>query len=526
MVVTTPIMEKIRPAQTVNIEKVPTPPPGGGATLLKYGEEVQVPRSTSMKTFAITRSWKKATIFTTPTERVFKMHISKSPEFQPEDTIASYQFTKTADGHELALFAKEMEALWQLTTLNYLYIRFECVENTTLKPSYWHPNECAINTPRLEPDSVRFRPERKVYTVYSFLYDDWKGGDWIFDWKGQTQTCWVFLGDTCAEIDGANKPHVFASKEIAKSTQWGIKAEDVDTMAKYVDEDGYLYVCFYANQRADVDFITRAPSEVDPPCYTKEIVDDIIACDEYEWRGKKYTVSGTYEESSNDSWCPDFIYKLNLTINHSSTGKVIAEQRVSYISDLGNIYTESGEYTEVTTNVAGCDSIITLLLTILKVDTARFCSGFNYEHEEIHSGNVIIYKPYLYESPAEWDYMDGVELQHDGARTLMDLHKAEENLYEHYTGSLTPITAISWSHRPEGKKPYEPITVKDEPQWIEAGSLALRLQFLCGETYSTSYVTDIDNVDADATPVKRIENGRVIILRGGVRYDMLGNVIK
>ncbi len=190
----------------------------------------------------------------------------------------------------------------------------------------------------------------------------------------------------------------------------------------------------------------------------------------------------------------------------------------------GTTYTKGGKYVLQHTNDHGCEWSHTLQLTIRKA--SYFCEGFNYEHDENGDGVLISYRQYIYESPAEWDYMDGVELQHDGGKTLMDLHKAEENLYKHYTDSLMPITAISWSHRPEGKKTYEPITVEDEPQWIEAGSLALRLQFLCGETYSTSYVTDIDNVDADATPVKRIENGRVIILRGGVRYDMLGNVIK
>lgn len=566
------------------IEKMPTPDPEGEAILLKHGREAQVYRNNTDQLYAINRgAWQKATRFITPTKRVMKMYIGKTADFALEDAIETYHFAPTEEGHELALFSTDMEALWKKTTDNYLYIRIDCSEKTTIKPLYWYPNECAMTTPRLEAPSLTMELPRRKDAVYSLLYSDWKGGDWTFYWDANTQSCSVTLGDSCAQISSLTDPHAFALHTISAKQQWVIPADAVDTMEKYVDEDGYLYICFFGGQKANITITTSAQEEVDPPCAPYDSVCTTSAWDSIWWCGTKYTQNGEYHYNpgiNEDNGCIDTLYTLhltihttgyasmsdtgcdslvfnghkytvsgvykdttilgdgnrvittrNLTIHHTSYGAIAEQACEVYISPSGKEYIYPGTYNDTITNAIGCDSVIQIELALIEdcrtYDTIFFCEGFNYEHDEmIRPDWVNRYRPYIYESPAEWDYMDGVELQHDGGKTLMDLHKAEENLYKHYTDSLMPITTISWSHRPEGKKTYEPITVEDEPQWIEAGSLALRLQFLCGETYSTSYVTDIDNVDADATPVKRIENGRVIILRGGVKYDMLGNVIK
>jgi hypothetical protein len=71
-----------------------------------------------------------------------------------------------------------------------------------------------------------------------------------------------------------------------------------------------------------------------------------------------------------------------------------------------------------------------------------------------------------------------------------------------------------------------PVVVESAPQWIPAGHLAVQIQFLCGEMYNTEFPMDIDLLQQTSLPVKRIENGRVVIIRGDAKYNVLGTKIE
>ena len=219
---------------------------------------------------------------------------------------------------------------------------------------------------------------------------------------------------------------------------------------------------------------------------------------------------------------------MEFTVNHSSLTQISIQQYEPYISDMGNTYEQSGDYEERTTNRFGCDSVILLHISILEYnvnyDTVYFCRGFNREHEERVSDDLIRrYLPFTYQSPAEWDYMEGaiIETAEDG-RTLVDLARAESNLYNHYVKELTPIERIAWSVRYYDAAAYTPIEAGDQPQWINAGKLAVQIMFRCGEMYSNARPMDIESVEAECKPLKRIENGQVVILRGGEKYNLFG----
>ena len=196
-------------------------------------------------------------------------------------------------------------------------------------------------------------------------------------------------------------------------------------------------------------------------------------------------------------------------------------------------YKTAGDYTKTYPKADGCDSIVTLHLTVLppeclgNYDTVRFCSGLNIEHDEVvRHGYCIRYLPYRYESPAEWDFMEDVILVRDSARTLVDLARAERNLKEHYTEDLTPVQSVSWSLRKEGTHEYHAITVQSEAQWIEAGTLSLSVYFLCGQRYYSDFTTDIDNINVSDKPVKILMDGHIYILRGDHIFDTQGKAVK
>ena len=98
------------------------------------------------------------------------------------------------------------------------------------------------------------------------------------------------------------------------------------------------------------------------------------SCDSYMWseNGTTYTTSGTYYDTiSNVAGC-DSIIALNLTINQSSTSNSTVSACDSYTWSVnGTTYATSGSYTDTLSTVSGCDSIVTLNLTIVSTPTAN-----------------------------------------------------------------------------------------------------------------------------------------------------------
>lgn len=97
-----------------------------------------------------------------------------------------------------------------------------------------------------------------------------------------------------------------------------------------------------------------------------------IACDSYKWiDGKTYTASNKTAQYTltNANGC-DSIVTLNLTINESNTGRDIQTACDSYKWIDGNTYTASNSTaTYILKNAEGCDSLVLLNLTINKSNT-------------------------------------------------------------------------------------------------------------------------------------------------------------
>ena len=110
-----------------------------------------------------------------------------------------------------------------------------------------------------------------------------------------------------------------------------------------------------------------------------------IACDSYTWivNGQTYTASGTYTHSfTNASGCVASS-TLNLTINNSPASTDTQVHCDTYTWIDGNTYTASNNSaTYVYTNATGCDSIITLNLTInnsiSSTDTQVHCDTYTW----------------------------------------------------------------------------------------------------------------------------------------------------
>lgn len=99
--------------------------------------------------------------------------------------------------------------------------------------------------------------------------------------------------------------------------------------------------------------------------------DTVSACDSYTWaNGITYTTNTTAIDTfSNVAGC-DSIVTLNLTLSSSSTSTDIISACGSYLWIDGNNYSSSNNTATYTLpNANGCDSVITLDLTILPTST-------------------------------------------------------------------------------------------------------------------------------------------------------------
>ena len=134
--------------------------------------------------------------------------------------------------------------------------------------------------------------------------------------------------------------------------------------------------------------------------YSSDVVTiNETACDSYEWtagNGETYTESGAYTYTTTNAAGCDSTVTLNLTINTSNTGEEEQTACDSYTWN-GETYTESGVYTFNTTNAAGCDSTATLNLTIntsnTGVDVQTACDTYTWIDNNVYtaSNNTATY---------------------------------------------------------------------------------------------------------------------------------------
>ena len=245
----------------LKVIRVPQAPPRGGAKLLKYGQRVIVNANDTNALYAIPQSWDTATIFSTPTDHIFRMYIGTEPDFYTKDAIATYQFLPKDKGHWLGLFTEEMKTLWTKTTEHYLYVRFACSSHTTILPERWSPSEC-MSKELVSKTTASITAWKG--TFYRFYYYDWAGGDMTLQWLSQVTNCPTYIGDTCSFPANGDNEHILASKTIAKNSTWTIKKENLDTWANRIDPDGYFYVRFEPSKKDDIKISSTAPEEQDP----------------------------------------------------------------------------------------------------------------------------------------------------------------------------------------------------------------------------------------------------------------------
>ena len=106
------------------------------------------------------------------------------------------------------------------------------------------------------------------------------------------------------------------------------------------------------------------------------------ACDSFQWNDQIYYYSGLKVQTFISNNGCDSIVTLNLTINHSTTSDTTAIVCNSIDWYEYNNLTRSGDYTRMLTNINGCDSVVTLHLTVnqptTSIDVQTACGSYTW----------------------------------------------------------------------------------------------------------------------------------------------------
>lgn len=129
---------------------------------------------------------------------------------------------------------------------------------------------------------------------------------------------------------------------------------------------GFRFVNVTSGSATDPGFCIDDVRITAATCNTSS-TQNVSACGQYVSPSGSYTytASGTYKDTiPNIAGC-DSIITLNVTIKNHSSSSINASACGSYTSPSGNhTYTASGVYLDTIPNSEGCDSIITINLTI------------------------------------------------------------------------------------------------------------------------------------------------------------------
>lgn len=150
---------------------------------------------------------------------------------------------------------------------------------------------------------------------------------------------------------------VFAAKEVA--------------YGRYVEQttDGGFVLCgttfSMSNFNNDVAIIKLAPDSITCSETTSSIFE--TSCENYISPSGNYTwtSSNTYYDTIPNAAGCDSIITINLTIHNNTTSSFTASECYSFASPSGNyVWTTSGVFYDTIPNVNGCDSILTIDLSI------------------------------------------------------------------------------------------------------------------------------------------------------------------
>ena len=245
--------------------------------------------------------------------------------------------------------------LWRTLTYNEWYYLLNTRANASSKAGY--ATVAGVHGVILLPDS--FSDPMKNNGSGAFVpraTTGWDANEYTADnWNAMQNAGAVFLPAAGCRIRTRDK---------------SVGSQGLYWSSSYDNRMGAYNVEFYSDSLCTFDAIYRYYGRSvrlvrSYPCNSAS-TEVMTSCDSYTWHGRTFTSStdtATYT-TTNAAGC-DSVVTLNLTVNYSNTGTDVQTACDSYTWIDGVTYTASNTTaTDTLVNAAGCDSIVTLNLTV------------------------------------------------------------------------------------------------------------------------------------------------------------------
>jgi gliding motility-associated-like protein len=181
-----------------------------------------------------------------------------------------------------------------------------------------------------------------------------------------------------------------STQENLSSTVTVVPSYNTTISAIICEGESYLFAGNQYNQTGNYSVINQTVNGCDSisnlnltvnPIYTETVNQSICQGETVNFEGTSYSTAGTYQVTINSSQGCDSVRILNLTVLNTSSSTLNIVECGQYAWNSQN-YTTSGSYTFTTLNSNGCDSVAQLNLTIdpiyqVTIDTA-LCQGESY----------------------------------------------------------------------------------------------------------------------------------------------------
>ena len=349
------------------VEKIPMSDANGGATIFAYDQPVQVAANDSISLFAIPKTWKKATQFVIEGASNVKMQMSNNFLFETTNLkmfVNEYIAQSFGDDLAVSFTSSEFTPLTNrvLDTDNYLYVRFVSSEAFTVTPKLWDISECIDNTKILLPN-VKVTIAKGGGTIYRINYAELQGCEMTIKWDGSSRM-YTYIGDTCSFAMSSTNSHVIHYENFSRKGTRLVDAATIMSWRDYADEDGYIYARFNPSSSGPLTLVTTK-LELDP-IYTT-ITESVCFGESYTWNGQTYATTGEYQQTFVAANGADSIVTLQLTVRPEvpATEEHVTVAYSETHTWNGVTYTESGSYSATLQDAFGCDSVVTLHLTVL-----------------------------------------------------------------------------------------------------------------------------------------------------------------
>jgi hypothetical protein len=141
----------------------------------------------------------------------------------------------------------------------------------------------------------------------------------------------------------------------------------VDSWKSSLESDGFIYVRLNSSRQGYITFTSTKPEPIIPdPIYTT-IAESVCFGESYTWNGQTYAATGEYQQTFVAANGADSIVTLQLTVRPEvpATEEHVTVAYGETHTWHGVTYTESGSYSATLQDAFGCDSVVTLHLTVL-----------------------------------------------------------------------------------------------------------------------------------------------------------------